>query len=48
MLTQRPNVPEDCLSPSLARSDLEALMARHEGLVHAVLRRQWGGALPLR
>ena len=21
-------------------------MARHDGLVHAVLRRQWGGALP--
>ena len=27
-------------------SDLDGLMARHEGLVHTVLRRQWGGTLP--
>ncbi len=34
-------------SPSLStnRSDLDALMAHHDGLVHAVLRRQWGGCL---
>lgn len=32
-------------SPRLSGSDLDALMARHDGLVHAVLRRQWGGAL---
>ncbi len=33
------------LSP-LSRSDLDSLMGRHEGLVHTVLRRQWGGTLP--
>ncbi len=32
-------------SPSVSRSDLDVLMARHDGLVHAVLRRQWGGSL---
>lgn len=33
------------LSPDLSRSDLDGLMGRHEGLVHTVLRRQWGGTL---
>jgi RNA polymerase sigma factor (sigma-70 family) len=32
-------------SPSVSGSALDALMARHDGLVHAVLRRQWGGCL---
>ena len=31
--------------PSTLDSTLDALMARHDGLVHTVLRRQWGGAL---
>lgn len=33
-------------SPSVSRSALDVLMARHDGLVHAVLRRQRGGSLP--
>jgi RNA polymerase sigma factor (sigma-70 family) len=54
MLAQHPNVSQAPGAPSLAQSaldsgldalDLDALMARHEGLVHAVLRRQWGGTL---
>lgn len=28
------------------RSDMEAAMARHEGLIHAFIRRQGGGAIP--
>lgn len=33
-------------SSSVSRSDLDVLMAHHDGLVHAVLRHQWGGSLP--
>ncbi len=32
-------------SPRVSGSSLDELMARHAGLVHAVLRRQWGGSL---
>ncbi len=35
-----------CRSRAGPDSGLDALMARHEGLVHTVLRRQWGGTLP--
>jgi RNA polymerase sigma factor (sigma-70 family) len=42
MLSQ---LARDPSSSSVSGSALEALMARHDGLVHAVLRRQWGGPL---
>lgn len=32
-------------SKDLSASSLDSLMAQHDGLVHAVLRRQWGGTL---
>lgn len=35
----------DLASRSVSGSALDALMSRHDGLVHAVLRRQWGGSL---
>jgi RNA polymerase sigma factor (sigma-70 family) len=38
-------LPYGSPSPSGAGSGLDGLMARHDGLVHAVLRRQWGGSL---
>jgi RNA polymerase sigma factor (sigma-70 family) len=45
MLTSLPG-DRGPLPPDPSRSDLDSLMVRHEGLVHTVLRRQWGGALP--
>jgi len=47
MLGQLPGNPLSCdpPSPGVAGSPLDELMARHDGLVHAVLRRQWGGCL---
>ena len=47
MLGQLPGNPPSCdpPSPSVVGSPLDELMARHDGLVHAVLRRQWGGCL---
>ncbi len=42
MLSQ---LPRDHPSSSVSGSTLDELMARHDGLVHAVLRRQWRGSL---
>ena len=41
----RDSLPDDSLSPSFVESGLDRLMTRHDGLVHAVLRRQYGGSL---
>lgn len=38
-------ISRDHPKPRVSGPALDALMARHDGLVHAVLRRQWGGPL---